>query len=72
MAFLTCRLSPGEDKLGRAAALDLSIAGVDVDAVNCERLQAEDLQLPLRHRLLHELELSFCWLHICIAGVPGG
>lgn len=35
---LTCRLGSGEDKLCGAAALDLSIAGVNVDAVNCERL----------------------------------
>lgn len=35
---LTCRLGSGEDELCCAAALDLSIAGVNVDAVNCERL----------------------------------
>lgn len=56
--LLTCRLCSGEDELGRAAASDLSIARVDVDAVNGEGLQTEDLQLALRHRLLHELELS--------------
>lgn len=55
---LTCRLGSGEDKLCSAAALDLSIAGVNVDAVNRERLQARDLQLALRHRLLHEVKLS--------------
>lgn len=46
---LTCWLGSGEDKLGGAAALDLSIASVNVNAVNCERLQAGDLQLTLRH-----------------------
>lgn len=55
---LTCWLGSREDKLGSAAALDLPIASVNVDAVNCERLQAGDLQLTLSHRLLHELKFS--------------
>lgn len=54
---LTCWLGSGENKLCCAAALNLPIAGVNVDAVNCERLQAGDLELALSHRLLHELKL---------------
>lgn len=69
---LTCRLGSREDELSGAAALDLTIAGVNVDAVNGERLQARDLQLALRHRLLHELKLSVHRLRICGAAVTGG
>lgn len=54
----TCGLGPGEDELGGAAALHLPVAGVDVDAVNGEGLEAGDLQLALRHRLLGEVKLS--------------
>lgn len=64
---LTCRLRSGEDKLCGAAALDLSIAGMNVNAVNCERLEARDLQLSLRHCLLHELKLPVRRLHIWAA-----
>lgn len=56
---LTCRLGSGEDKLGGAAALNLSVAGVNVNPINGEGLQARDLQLPISHRLLHELVLWF-------------
>lgn len=66
---LTCRLGSGEDKLCSAAALDLPIAGMNVNPVNCEWLQAGDLQLTLRHRLLHELELSDHWLQVSCAAV---
>lgn len=38
--------------------MDLAIAGVNINAVNCERLQAGDLQLTLCHRLFHKLVLS--------------
>ena len=61
---LTCRLGSGEDELCRAATLDLSIAGVNVNAVHSERLQARDLQPALRHSLFHEIKLSVCWLHV--------
>lgn len=64
---LTCRLRSGEDKFCGAAALDLSIAGMNVNAVNCERLEARDLQLTLRHCVLHELKLPVRRLHICAA-----
>lgn len=69
---LTCRLGPGEDELCGAAALDLSIAGVNVYAVDCERLQASDLQLTFRHRLLRKLKLSVYWLHLSGAAVTSG
>lgn len=39
ISSLTCRLGSGEHELCGAAALNLLIAGVNVDAVNCERLQ---------------------------------
>lgn len=68
---LTCRFGPGEDELGRAATLHLSVAGVDVDAVNGERLQAGDLQLALRHRLLHELKVPLWGLRLYAAAVAG-
>ena len=35
----------------------LAVAGVHVDAVHGEGLQARDLQLALAHLLLHEVEL---------------
>lgn len=35
----------------------MSVAGVNVDAVNGEGLEAGDLQLALRHGLLQELVL---------------
>lgn len=69
---LTCRLGSGEDELCSAAALDLSIAGVDVDAIHCERLQAKDLQLALCHCLLHKLKFSFGRLHVRCAAVTSG
>lgn len=69
---LTCRFGPGEDELGRAAALHLSIAGVDVNAVNGEGLKAGDLQLPLCHRLLHELKLPLRGFRVGAAAVAGG
>lgn len=69
---LTCRFGPGEDELGRAATLHLSVAGVDVNAVNGEGLQAGDLQLALRHRLLHELKVSLRGLRLYAAAVAGG
>lgn len=69
---LTCWLGPGEDELCGAAALDLSVAGVNVYAVDCERLQASDLQLTLRHRLLRKLKLSVYWLHFSDAAVTSG
>lgn len=40
--------------------MDLSVAGVNVNAVNRERLEPRDLQLTLRHGLLNELKLSLC------------
>ncbi|KAF3832154.1 hypothetical protein F7725_025819 [Dissostichus mawsoni] len=46
---LTCRFGSGEHELSGAAALDLPVAGVDIDSVDGERLQAEDLQLALVH-----------------------
>lgn len=45
---------------------------MNVDAVNRERLQARDLQLALRHRLLHELELSVGRLKVRGAAVTSG
>lgn len=45
---------------------------MDVDAVNREGLEAGDLQLPLRHRLLQELKLPLRWLRLCAAAVAGG
>lgn len=45
---------------------------MNVNAVNCERLQAEDLQLGLRHRLFSELKLALCWLWVHSAAVAGG
>lgn len=57
-SVFTCRFGSGEDKLCSAATLDLSVAGVDVDPVDGERLQAGDLQLALRHGLLRELKVS--------------
>lgn len=47
--LLTCRLGSGEDKLRCAATYDLSIARMNIDAVNRKRLQARDLQLTFRH-----------------------
>lgn len=65
----TCRFGSGEDKLCSTAALHLAVAGVNVDAVDGERLQAEDLQLPLCHRLLHEIKFTLCWLLLRCAAV---
>lgn len=62
---LTCGPGPGEDELRGAAALDLPVAGVDVDAVHREWLQAGNLQLALRHRLLHEIKLPVGRLQVC-------
>lgn len=45
---------------------------MDVNAVNGEGLKAGDLQLPLRHRLLHELKLPLWGLRVCAAAVAGG
>lgn len=44
---------------------------MDVDAVHGERLKAGDLQLPLRHRLLHELKLFLRGLRVGAAAVAG-
>lgn len=41
---------------------------MDVDAVNCKRLEARDLQLALRHGLLRELKLSVHRLDTVSAG----
>lgn len=49
--------------------MDLPIASVNVNAVNCERLQAGDLQLTLCHRLLHKLKFSERWLEVGRAAV---
>ncbi|TNN64035.1 hypothetical protein EYF80_025758 [Liparis tanakae] len=54
---LPSQVTGPEDELGGAAALHLPVAGVDVDAVHRERLQAGDLQLALRHGLLREIKL---------------
>lgn len=69
---LTCRFGPGEDELGGAASLHLSVAGVNVNAVNGEGLQAGDLQLALRHRLLNELKVPLRGLRLYAAAVAGG
>jgi len=69
LSFLTCWLGSGEDKLSSAASLHLPVARVDVDAVNREGLQPGDLQLTLRHRLLHKVKLAVGWLQVGGAAV---
>lgn len=67
--FLTCWLGPREDELGRAAVLNLPVAGMNVDAVNCERLQARYLQLLFSHLVIHDLVLLIGWLRVREAAV---
>lgn len=45
---------------------------MNVYAVNGEGLQAGDLQLALRHRLLHELKVPLGGLHLRAAAVASG
>lgn len=70
--LLTCRLGSGEDELRCAATYDLSIARVNIDAVNRKRLQARDLQLTFCHWLLNEFKFLVCRILFGGAAVASG
>lgn len=53
-AALTCRFGAGEDKCTHAAVPNLFVAGVHIDAVNCEGLQAANVSTTLLHLLFYK------------------
>lgn len=61
---LTCRFGPGEDEGRGAAAANLLVAGVDVNAVHGEGLQVGDFHEIRLAPILHEEELSHLGLPV--------